>query len=157
MKPHALVVDDEELIRRVLKSFLTRQGFRVTTATSPAEVRRHVSTDAFDLVVLDADLNGEYAMDLLPTIRAATPAPPVIIYSGVGADAEMADLALAKGAFAFVSKADPIEALGAVIQRAVPTANGATRANGADGAPATKPAAAAPAVRTSRAALAARR
>ena len=163
MKPHALVVDDEEIIRRVLQSFLTRLGFRVTTATSSTEVARQLSTDSFELVILDADLGGEYAMGLLPTIRAAAPAAPVIIYSGVGADAELADLARARGAFAFVSKADPIEALGAVIQRAVPAANGASRAENratANGATATKLARTAPATRTARASrpvLAARR
>lgn len=152
MKPHALVIDDEETIHRVLEKFLTLQGFRVTAAMSSAAVQRHVGKHAFALVILDVDLGGEYGLGLLPLFCNAKPPPPVIVYSGVGADSEVAALARAKGAFAFVSKADPLEVLGAVIQRAVPTANGTVPTNGANSVTATKPASTAPAARGPRAA-----
>ena len=120
MKPHALVVDDEVIICRALKTFLTKRGFRVTTAHSSAEVHRQLSGQAFDLVILDADLGGEYGLGLLPTFLKANSQPPVIVYSGVGAESELAGLARDKGAFALVSKVDSVDVLWAEIQRALP-------------------------------------
>ena len=120
MKPHALVVDDEVTICRGLTIFLTKRGFRVTTAQSSAEVHRQFPGQHFDLVTLDADLGGEYGLELLPTLLAANPRLPVIVYSGVGADSELAKLARDKGAFALVSKVDSLEVLWAEIQRAIP-------------------------------------
>ena len=122
MKPHALVVDDEETICRVLKTFLTQSGFRVTTAGSSAAVQRELARQRFDLVTLDVDLGGEYGLGLMPVIGEADPPPPVIVYSGVGADSELANLALAKGAVAFVSKGDSLAVLGEAVRRAVPAA-----------------------------------
>ena len=120
MKPHVLVVDDEAIICRALKTFLTKRGFRVTTAHSSAEVHRQLSGQAFDLVILDADLGGEYGLGLLPTFLQANPQLPVIVYSGVGAESELAGLARDKGAFALVSKVDSVDVLWAEIQRALP-------------------------------------
>ena len=39
-KPHILVVDDDTRLRELLKSFLSRNGFRVTTAGHAAEARQ---------------------------------------------------------------------------------------------------------------------
>ncbi|GDY21697.1 hypothetical protein LBMAG56_30440 [Verrucomicrobiota bacterium] len=139
MKPHALVVDDEAIICRVLKTFLTKRGFRVTTAQSSAEVHRVLPGQHLDLVILDADLNGEYGLGLLPTLLAASPRLPVVVYSGVGAESELAGLARDKGAFTLVSKVDSLDVLWAEIQRALP----ALEKDSAAAAAATKPARAA--------------
>ena len=136
MKPHALVVDDEVIICRALKTFLTKRGFRVTTAHSSAEVLRVFPGQTFDLVILDADLGGEYGLGLLPTLLTANPRLPVIVYSGVGAESELAGLARDKGACALVSKVDSLDVLWAEIQRALPALREAPAA-------ATKPARAA--------------
>ena len=120
MKPHALVIDDEVIICRALQAFLTKRGFRVTPAHSSAEVHREFSGQHFDLVILDADLGGEYGLALLPTFLQAHPPLPVIVYSGVGAESELAGLARAKGACALVSKVDSLDVLWTEIQRALP-------------------------------------
>ena len=39
-KPHILVVDDDTRLRELLKSFLSRNGFRVTAASSASEARQ---------------------------------------------------------------------------------------------------------------------
>lgn len=120
MKPHVLVVDDEAISCRALKTFLTKRGFRVTLANSSAEVHRQLPGQTFDLVILDADLGGEYGLGLLPTLLAVNPRLPVIVYSGVGAESELAGLARGKGACALVSKMDSLDVLWAEIQRALP-------------------------------------
>ncbi len=50
---HLLVVDDDDRIRDLLKEYLARAGFRVTTAEGAAPARRLVEQLAFDLLVVD--------------------------------------------------------------------------------------------------------
>ena len=50
---HLLVVDDDDRIRDLLKQYLTRHGFRVTSAPGGAQARSLIETIDFDLA--DAD------------------------------------------------------------------------------------------------------
>ena len=52
---HLLVVDDDDRIRDLLKQYLTRHGFRVTTAPGGAHARSLIETIDFDLAVFDLD------------------------------------------------------------------------------------------------------
>ena len=58
-KPHLLVVDDDARLRELLKTFLSRTGFRVTAASDAAEARERLASLDFDLVVLDVMMPGE--------------------------------------------------------------------------------------------------
>jgi DNA-binding NtrC family response regulator len=121
VKPHALIVEDEVVVRKVVKDYLSKRGFAVTVAASLDEARKALGSEKFSVAILDADLDGEYGLDLLPMFREADSQLPVIIYSGIGAEAETATLARHKGAAGFVSKLAPIEALWAVIEGAIET------------------------------------
>ena len=48
--PHLLVVDDDDRIRDLLKTFLQRHGYRVTGARDAAGARRLVEVLRFDLL-----------------------------------------------------------------------------------------------------------
>ena len=52
-KVHVLVVDDEKMIRSLLKMSLQRMGYEVTTADDGAEALDLFQTQQFDLVLLD--------------------------------------------------------------------------------------------------------
>jgi two-component system, OmpR family, phosphate regulon response regulator OmpR len=56
---HLLVVDDDDRIRSLLKEYLARAGFRVSTAADAAAARKLVDQLAFDLLVLDVMMPGE--------------------------------------------------------------------------------------------------
>ena len=64
---HALVVDDSDLQRRILASFLTRWGFRVSEAASGQEALTLCAVETPDLVVSDWMMPG---MDGLAFCRA---------------------------------------------------------------------------------------
>jgi two-component system phosphate regulon response regulator OmpR len=76
---HLLVVDDDDRIRDLLKQYLSRAGFRVTTAAGAATARRLLDTLDFDLLVLDVMMPGEDGFALAkwlrgrPGVRGATP------------------------------------------------------------------------------------
>jgi DNA-binding response OmpR family regulator len=48
-----LVVDDDEDICLYLKEFLTREGYRVTTATKPTDALSEVKEGRCQMVLLD--------------------------------------------------------------------------------------------------------
>ncbi|HEV7158651.1 MAG TPA: response regulator transcription factor [Caulobacteraceae bacterium] len=56
---HLLIVDDDDRLRDLLKQFLSRAGFRVSTAASAGGARRLLATLAFDLIVVDVMMPGE--------------------------------------------------------------------------------------------------
>ncbi|HEY3695810.1 response regulator transcription factor [Phenylobacterium sp.] len=68
---HLLVVDDDDRIRELLKEYLARAGFRVTTASGGAAARRLMRTLDFDLAVFDVMMPGEDGFSLTRWLREA--------------------------------------------------------------------------------------
>jgi len=85
--PHLLIVDDDDRIRDLLKKYLLRQGFLVTSARDAAQARRLLAGLAFDLLVLDVMMPGEDGVALTQGLRAGTGAGarvPVILLTARG-------------------------------------------------------------------------
>ncbi|MCB2229578.1 sigma-54 dependent transcriptional regulator [bacterium] len=97
-----LVIDDEENIRRSLKSALERREHAVVTAANCAEARRFIGAE-FDLVLLDVMLPDGNGVELLDEILSAVTPPPVVMISGQ-ADVDSAVSAIKKGAHDFLEK-----------------------------------------------------
>ncbi|MBE7218055.1 MAG: response regulator transcription factor [Caulobacteraceae bacterium] len=84
---HLLVVDDDDRIRDLLKTFLARRGFRVTGARDAASARRLMATLHFDLMVLDVMMPGEDGFSLAASLPPAG-APPVLMLTARGEPAD---------------------------------------------------------------------
>jgi two-component system phosphate regulon response regulator OmpR len=67
---HLLVVDDDDRIRTLLKTFLVRAGFRVSTAPDAAGADRLCEALDFDLMVLDVMMPGEDGLAFTKRLRA---------------------------------------------------------------------------------------
>jgi two-component system phosphate regulon response regulator OmpR len=67
---HLLVVDDDDRIRDLLKQYLARHGFRITTAANAEAAGRLLDTLDFDLVILDVMMPGEDGMSFARRLRA---------------------------------------------------------------------------------------
>jgi two-component system phosphate regulon response regulator OmpR len=67
---HLLIVDDDDRIRGLIKEYLTRAGFRVTTAPDAAAARRLLATLDFDLLVFDVMMPGEDGFSLTRWVRS---------------------------------------------------------------------------------------
>jgi len=90
---HLLVVDDDDRIRELLKQFLARAGFRVTTAADAAAARRLMSMMAFDLLVVDVMMPGEDGLSLTTWVHGGGSGAPVLILTARGeADERIAGL-----------------------------------------------------------------
>ena len=77
--PHLLIVDDDRGIRDLLSRFLTREGYRVTTANTAAEARAKLDGLSFDLLVLDVMMPGESGFDLAKAIRTSSTVPILML------------------------------------------------------------------------------
>ncbi|QIG48441.1 response regulator [Nordella sp. HKS 07] len=77
--PHIAVVDDHRDIRDLVGKYLTRHGYRVTTADSAQALRRLLERSAFDLVVLDIMMPGEDGLSLCRHLRDTTNIPVILL------------------------------------------------------------------------------
>ena len=78
---HILIVDDDRRIRALLETYLTGQGFRVTTAANAAEARERMRGLVFDLLILDVMMPGETGVSLAESLRAARQQVPILMLS----------------------------------------------------------------------------
>jgi two-component system OmpR family response regulator len=128
-KPHILVVDDDTRLRELLKTFLSRNGFRVTTAGNTAEAGQRLASLDFDLIVLDVMMPGMDGLGVLQSLRSAGSQVPVIFLTARDAASDRIG-GLRSGADDYVVKPFSIEELlarvHAVLRRSAPE-------NGRDG------------------------
>ncbi len=80
---HLLIVDDDERIRDLLKKFLMRSGFLVTSARDAAHARRVLSGLDFDLIVMDVMMPGEDGVSLTRALRE-THTTPILLLTAKG-------------------------------------------------------------------------
>ena len=98
-----LIVDDEPVVREVLRTVLSRAGYATSEAATAAEGLALFADPAVDLVLLDLMLPDRPGLALLPELREKRPDVPVVVvtaYSSV----ESAIAAMKEGAFHYVPK-----------------------------------------------------
>jgi two-component system phosphate regulon response regulator OmpR len=94
---HLLVVDDDDRIRALLKEYLARAGFRVSTAADAAAARRLLAMFSFDLLVFDVMMPGEDGFSLTEWVRKsglAKAAPVLMLTARDGASDRIEGLKL---------------------------------------------------------------
>jgi len=79
LRPHVLVVDDEESVRRLVDDYLVQNDFRVSAAASGSGLMSALGAEVIDLVLLDLRLRGEDGMQLLRQVRAQSQIPVIIL------------------------------------------------------------------------------
>ncbi|MBI3506595.1 MAG: response regulator transcription factor [Proteobacteria bacterium] len=101
-KPHILVVDDDQDIRRLIGELFDERGYRVTAVADGASVTRQMVGTRFDLAILDVMLPGEDGFDLCRRIRK-TSRMPIIMLTARGDETDRV-VGLEIGADDYVSK-----------------------------------------------------
>ncbi len=103
MSPQALIVDDEESIQALLRSFLEREGFDADCASNVGDATQLLTGKAYDLVFVDIHLGQGNGIELLRQIREYDAQVQVVLITGnpgVGSATE----ALRLGAFDYLIK-----------------------------------------------------
>lgn len=105
MVSSVLLVDDDELIRRIGGRSLSRAGFHVSIAGSSAEALVLASQYRFDVAVIDYFLGpGDCGCDLVGPLRGCNPAIHITVISGLGVLSELVCHAYSAGADRVTSK-----------------------------------------------------
>jgi PAS domain S-box-containing protein len=102
---HVFVVEDEDIIRRLLFMELTKLGYKVTLCGNGKEALERYRKDhaAFHCVLLDMVLPGAGGREVFCGMRLVNPAARVILISGFDMNSEVKGL-LDSGAAGFVQK-----------------------------------------------------
>ncbi len=117
--PTVLVVDDEALIRWSLTEALGEQGYAVTEA-GDARMAMAAVMEAlvpFDVVLLDFRLPDSADLRLLEKVRQLTPTSRVIMITAHNSP-EIAQGAIALGAYRVISKPFEVDSLAALVKQA---------------------------------------
>ena len=78
-KAHILVVDDDEGIRELVKQFLNKNDFLVTTAKSSEDALDKVKIIRFDLIVLDIMMPGKSGLEFTNENKKKLDTPIILL------------------------------------------------------------------------------
>lgn len=105
---HVLLVEDDELTRNLLKAYLEKESFSVSSASDGQEMIALLDRDSFDLVFLDLNLPDEDGLSLARRLRSRSPVPLIVLTSRQSQEDRIAALEI--GADDYVTKPfDPLE------------------------------------------------
>lgn len=98
-----LIVEDDITYGMMLKTWLTKKGFQVASASSVLRAQKHLETEGADLILSDLRLPDREGIDLLRWLGERHLSIPLIIMTGY-ADIQSAVQAMKLGACDYVAK-----------------------------------------------------
>ena len=106
--PRILIADDQADVLAALSLLLKGEGFRIDSASSPADVLKTLDGQEFDVVLIDLNYardttSGAEGLDLLSKIHAIDPSLPVVVMTAWGS-VNVAVEAMRRGARDFIQK-----------------------------------------------------
>jgi len=116
-----LIIEDDETVREVLRTFLGQKGFEVTLAQNGELGLDLVRAEKFDLVFTDLVMPGISGMEVLKEIVASKIAVPVVVMTAFGT-VQTAVEAMRIGAFDYITKPFNLDELMIVLDKALSVA-----------------------------------
>ena len=130
-----LVIDDEQGIRNLLDTLLSRKGYHVVLADGGRKGVELFRRERPDVVVLDLNMPEMGGVAVLQQIRTLKPVQPVIVLTGAGTP-EKEQQVHALGVSEFVEKEFSLHLLGDALKRLLkapaPVSGGAGAVFGSD-------------------------
>ena len=117
-KIRVLVIDDDEDICAYLQTFLTREGYKITTVSQPEEALPELREGRHQIILLDLRMPGLDGVSLLRAIRAVDSDVCVIVMTAYPS-VETAVDTMKADAFDYLPKPFEASELRAVVQRAI--------------------------------------
>jgi DNA-binding NtrC family response regulator len=112
-----LVLDDEPLVGKRLKSVLLKMGCGVEAFDDPKAALARIDEKEFDIVITDVVMGEVDGIQVLERVRIRSPGAKVIIMSAYAMMA-MARKAMERGAYDFIAKPFVPEEMRAIVARA---------------------------------------
>ncbi|MCD7846353.1 MAG: response regulator transcription factor [Oscillospiraceae bacterium] len=89
MSPKALIVEDDAAVRNTLDKVLTSSGIQSVAVASGQEAINQVAAEAFDVILLDINLDGMDGFEVVRLLREKGNHIPVMVVSGRTEDVDM--------------------------------------------------------------------
>ena len=115
-RPIVLIVDDDPDVGGGLRDLLEHEGYRVLLTATGQDSIVAAEAERIDVVVLDPDLPDLDGLNVLAALHARDPRLPVIIATAVP-NRKMESLS--QGAFGYLAKPFPHDALLMLLRRAL--------------------------------------
>ena len=112
-----LVVDDEENLRLVVRTFLKRDGYEVEVASGVEEALGLIDSFGPDFILTDVRMPKRGGLDLLSTLKAKGDPATVIVMSAYG-NLDLAIEAMKAGAYDYIQKPFKAEELLLTLRKA---------------------------------------
>ncbi len=113
-RPFVLIVDDDDLVRSLLRMTLPAEGLDLIEAQNGEEALEVVAKGVPALVLLDWRMPGLSGADVLAELKRRQPGTPVIVLT-VESDPRQREMAKSLGADVFLTKPfSPLHLLGTV-------------------------------------------
>jgi putative two-component system response regulator len=113
-----LIVDDEEMIRRLLNQRLSAEGYHCQQAANAGQALEKLRGGSIELVILDIKMPGKSGVELLPEIKAKYPDTAVIMATAIS-DASTAINCMKDGAYDYITKPFNLDEVGLSVGRAL--------------------------------------
>lgn len=98
-----LIVDDDVSVRRMLGDYLSQHAFRISAVENSAQVAKHLTLEAPDLVIVDMNLGHEDGLQIVRSLSAKGDIP-IIIISGDRLNEDDKVIGLEFGARDYITK-----------------------------------------------------
>lgn len=98
-----LVVEDEQLLRKILTKILTQMGYQVITANNGDEAIAKIKENHFDLMVTDLRMPKKDGTQAMPFIESLDPKLKIIILTGYPLPSEVEEK-VSQGRYQYMAK-----------------------------------------------------
>lgn len=120
VRPHILIVDDDEVMCHTLSGVLGKMSCEVTSVQKGEDVIYCLQERIVDLILLDIKLPDMNGLDVLKKIREID-SDPIVIMMTAYADVQTAVAAMKAGAYDYINKPFDIDELRLAIKKALET------------------------------------
>lgn len=118
MKSRILLIEDDDDSRELLEELMISMDMEVTSGHDFASAERLLSTESFDTVLTDLQLQGRGGLDVCDAVQRLQPGLPVIVVTGHGSLSSAIE-AMRAGAYDFITKPVDAQLLGLSLRRAL--------------------------------------
>lgn len=117
-KGHILIADDEQSLRLVLDTVLSKDGYEVDTAENGIQALEMVKTREYETVILDICMPQMDELQAFSEIHKIKPNLPIILMTTYGSGQDAVE-AMKRGAFEYIMKPFNIEQVKFYVARAI--------------------------------------
>ncbi len=118
MKSRILLIEDDDDSRELLEELLTSMEMEVLSGHDFASAERLLTTESFDTVLTDLQLQGRGGLEVCDAVQRLQPGVPVIVVTGHGSLSSAIE-AMRAGAYDFITKPVDAQLLGLSLHRAL--------------------------------------